>query len=65
MLFYAAAAFFALFSVIYAAFVAAILYHVNHYTLPDRPAPRIIIKTFLILSGILWCAALYFLFTLR
>lgn len=53
---------FVIFSIIYAFFSAAIIYHLKQYTLPKHPAPKIILSSFLFLTGIFWLFAITFLF---
>lgn len=53
---------FLVFSVFYGFFSAAILYHLRHYTLPDRPLPRVMTGIFVFLSLLFWFFAITFLF---
>lgn len=62
--FVAISIFFILFTVVYALFAAAILYHLRQYTLSDHPAPRVFTALFLVLASLLWLLSLYFLFSI-
>lgn len=64
-MFLAATTVFAVFTVFYGFFAAAILYHLKQYTLPGHPLPRIISGIFLFLSILFWLFALTFLFKIR
>lgn len=53
---------FFIFTILYAGFSAAIIYHLKQYTIPQHYAPRIVVPFFLAVSGILWLMSLLFLF---
>lgn len=53
---------FAVFTAIYSLFTGAIIYHLRQYTLPEHPAPRVVITIFLFLSALFWFFATTFLF---
>lgn len=61
-MFYGAAAVFILFTLLYALFSAAVVYHIRQYDLPDYPAPRIVLVSFFFLSALFWLFSTYFLF---
>lgn len=50
------------FTLLYVLFSIAVVYHLRQYTLPHRPAPRIIIAVYVLLSAIFLLLALFFLF---
>ena len=54
--------FFIIFTLIYALFMAAVVYHIRQYTLPEKHLPRLVTTAFIFLSGLFWLFALYFLF---
>lgn len=60
-MFLIAFAFFLVFTILYALFSAAIIYHLRQYTLPEHPAPRVVIVLFCFISSLFWLFALTFL----
>lgn len=60
-MFLIALAIFIAFSLIYLLLSAAIFYHLRQYTLPGRPAPRIIMLAFIFLSALFWLFSATFL----
>lgn len=61
-MFLIAAVLFTVFSIFYALFSAAVIYHLKQYILPQQPFVRLVIAVFLFVSGLFWFLSLYFLF---
>lgn len=59
-----AATFFLVFTALYCLASASIYYHLRQYTLPGRPAPKVVLVTFFFLSALFWLFSLTFLFKL-
>lgn len=53
--------FFLAFTLVYALFTSALIYHIKEYSLPGKPLPKLILTVFIFLSGLSWLFALYFL----
>lgn len=52
---------FILFTLFFGLLTAAIIYHLQQYTLPRQPWPKLALGLFLFFSVIFWLFALYFL----
>lgn len=63
-IFYLAAAFFALFSLLYLIIAIAIIYHLRTYSISGRIAPHVVIIIFSAVSIVLWLLAIIFLLKL-
>ena len=61
MVFIVSAIIFIVFTIIYAAFSAAIIYHLKQYTIPGHKTAPLVITIFLFLSGLFWLFGIYFL----
>lgn len=53
---------FVAFTLVYALFMSALVYHIKEYSLPGKHVPKLIMTVFVFLSGLSWLFALYFLF---